>query len=86
MRRAVTSSSTCIKLLLLYAIIKQRSPRALLHFVKTTLQKTHKLHFVSTQLLPGYNSRTTSPVDRNEQKSAVTRRRRKRKKNCVTQQ
>jgi hypothetical protein len=76
----VTWSSTCTNLLLLYALIKQRSPLSLNHFVKTTLQKTDKLHFVSTQLLPGYNSRMTSPVDRHEQKSTVTRRRRKRER------
>jgi len=78
MRPAVTSSSTCSNLLLLSALIKDRSPRSLQHFVKTTLQKSHKLHFVGTKLLPGYNS-TTTPVDRNEQKITVTRRRRKRK-------
>jgi len=38
---AVTSSSTCSNLLLLFALIKDRSPRSLQHFVKTTLQKAY---------------------------------------------
>ena len=46
--------------------------------------KTQKLHSVSTKLLPGYNSSTTSPVHGNKQKFSYWEKNKKKKELCHT--